>query len=139
MGMWKEGMKYMKIDKGPVIFCYTHNPIILNIISKIAYDNHARVFHYIDPDDIMAIPYDVAIIDRNLLTKNAWENYVDWQTTLNKPDDCTFFILDSRQLNRCEKTLNIKTFPLDFKDNFQALYNFLKVELNRIKNQKCKV
>lgn len=110
MGMWKEGMKYIKIDKGPVIYCCTHNPTILNIISKIAYDNHVRVFHYIDPDDVMAIPYDIAIIYRNLLTNNAWENYVEWQKTLDKSDDSLIIFLDQKSKEESEKFLNILCF-----------------------------
>ncbi|MBA7596739.1 hypothetical protein ES703_03726 [subsurface metagenome] len=56
MTMWKEGMEYLKIENGPVIFCCTRDTIILNIVSKIAKQKNVRVFHYIDPDDLLAIP-----------------------------------------------------------------------------------
>lgn len=138
MGMYKEGMQYIGIDKGPVIFCCTHNPTILNIISKIAFDKHVRVFHYIDPDDVMAIPYDIAIIDRSLFTKNAWENYIEWQKTLDNPDDCPFIFLDQKPIEETERFLRIKSFHTDFEDNYEELYNFLKDEIYIIINRKCR-
>ena len=77
MSVCRCGYEYLKVDKWPLIFCCTDDAIILNIVSKVAFDHHVRVWHNTCEGDIMGIPCNIAVINRSLLGKNAWEDYID--------------------------------------------------------------
>ena len=135
--MCKEGMQYIGIDKGPVIFCCTHNSTILNIISKIAFDKHVRIFHYIDPDDIMTIPYDIAVVNRNMLGRNGWTNYTSWLREINKTEETLFVFLDKKPYAEDTDLFQIKSFQQDFNSDYKSLFDFLNSALQRIVKEKC--
>ena len=121
-------MKYLKIVNGPVIFCCSHDPMILNIASKIAKEKNVRVFHYIDPDDLMAIPYDIALIDRGLLKKGIWENFVAWQKDLHEhgqEDEAIYIIIDKQNIIPDEIPLKIRLLTTDFNNNYKTLFEYL--------------
>lgn len=138
LAMWKEGIEYLKIENGPVIFCCSQDPMILNIASKIAKERNVRIFHYIDPDDLMAIPFDIALIDRELLKKGIWENFIAWQKDLyenNQPDDAIYILLNKELFSLNDVPIEIKQLPIDFENNYRNLFNFLDKRISILINE----
>jgi|GEM_PF-3851051 len=137
MSVCRCGYEYLKVDKWPLILCCTYDPIILNIVSKVAFEHKVRVWHSTSSSDIMAIPCDIAVINRNLLGKNSWEDYVDWQKEVRDPETTLFIYVDKDPYEEERVPLNKKSFYRDFEGNYRRLLDFLNSEVQAIISEKC--
>ena len=45
MSVCRCGYEYLKVDEWPLILCCSYDPIILNIVSKVAFEHKIRVWH----------------------------------------------------------------------------------------------
>ena len=77
----------------------------------------------------MAIPFDITLIDRELLKKGIWENFIAWQKDRyehDQQDDSTYILLDEENIQKSEIPLKIKQLYMDFNSDYEKLFEFLK-------------
>lgn len=137
MSVCRCGYEYLKVDKWPLILCCTYDPIILNIVSKVAFEHKIRVWHSTSSSDIMAIPCDIAVINRNTLGRNGWTNYTSWLREIGKTEETLFVFLDNKLYKKDSDLFQIKSFHQDFNSDYKSLYNFLNTALQQIIKEKC--
>ena len=137
MSVLKVGFEYLKIDKWPLIFCCTSDTTILNIVSKVAFENKVRVWHNTCSSDIMAVPCDIVVVDRSMLGENAWKDYISWMNEIEKTEETLFVFLDKGPHDDEKFLLNTKSFHKDFNSDYKSLFSFLNAALQRIVKEKC--
>jgi len=137
MSVCRVGYEYLTVDKWPLLFCCTHDTEILNIVSKVAFDHHVRVWHNTCNGDIMGIPCTIAVINRSLLGEGAWENYVDWQKELDNPDATLFIYVDRDPYKEESFPQKKKSFHKDFRGDYQDLYKFLDEKVQNLVRERC--
>jgi hypothetical protein len=132
MGVHRVGHEYLTIEKWPVIFCCTDDGIILSIVAKVAFDHHVRVWHNTCDGDIMGIPCNIAVINRSLLGKGAWKEYIDWQKDLKDPEKALFIYVDRDPYKDERVPINKKSFYEDLGGDYRKLLDFLDSEASKI-------
>jgi len=137
MSVCRVGYEYLGIDKWPLILCCTYDPIILNIVSKVAFEHKIRVWHSTSSSDIMAIPCDIAVVNRNMLGRSGWTNYTSWLREINKTEETLFVLLDKKPYAEDTDLCQIKSFHQDFNSDYETLFDFLNFALQRIIKEKC--
>lgn len=85
----------------------------------------------------MAIPCDIAVINKNMLGRNGWTNYTSWLREIGKTEETLFVFLDKKPFAEDTDLFQIKSFQQDLNSDYKSLFDFLNSEVQRIIKEKC--
>lgn len=144
----ENGEKNIGADWNNTVFAQFDNPELKSEIQKWANKNSCYISWGNDPSDIIAVPFFISIIDRNLLGPEEWEHYLEFIEKVNDgqpiisddeiieiKDDSVCIIVDNIRNMKLPKLDTVVYFDLSDKESIPSIIKTIDTEkmyLNRI-------
>ncbi|MBC8180425.1 hypothetical protein H8E88_04805 [candidate division KSB1 bacterium] len=137
----EKGQKNIGADWNNTVFAQFNNPELKSALQKWANENSCFISWGNDPPDIIAFPFFVSIIDRNLLGSEGWEHYLEFIERVNDgqpiisddenieiKDDSICIIVDNIRNMKLPKLDTVVYFDLSDKESIPSIIKTIATE-----------
>lgn len=121
------------------IFCQFNNEVLKTELEKCAERIDCNIW-YGEPfsPDILAVPYFISIVDRNIVGKDIWETYVSFCDEVN--DDAPCLIVDNIKYLTIPKTKYVSQFDLsDYSSIIAITHVVTEIKVQEVTERNLKI